>query len=275
MSLTAKALFVIERSLDGDLTLEEIAQRCGVSRFHLSHAFGRATGMPPMAYVRARRLSDAARALIAGAPDILGLALDSGYASHEAFSRAFKSQFGKTPEEARHSGAVSGLVDARPQQERGPMKLSAPDIRQTGELRFVGAKRHTPFSQIQTVPEQWRRFMAESYADIAHKIPGPPVGLYIAMTEEGFDYVCAAEVSRFDTPPPGCETFTLAPTVYAVFSHDANIALLSQTFRAIWDEYLPGSGRKPAEAPTLERYKPAFDPRTGDGGVEVWVALSP
>ena len=50
--------------------------------------------MSPMAYVRARRLSDAARALIAGAPDILRLALDSGYASHEAFSRAFKSQFG-------------------------------------------------------------------------------------------------------------------------------------------------------------------------------------
>jgi len=41
MSLANKALFVIERSLNEDLNLDEIAARCGVSRFHLCAAFGR------------------------------------------------------------------------------------------------------------------------------------------------------------------------------------------------------------------------------------------
>jgi AraC family transcriptional regulator len=46
-----------------------------------------------MQYVRARRLSEAARALAAGAPDILSVALEAGYGSHEAFTRAFRDRF--------------------------------------------------------------------------------------------------------------------------------------------------------------------------------------
>ena len=98
MTLTNKALWVIERNLDRPLALAEIAESCGVSRYHLAHAFGESTGHSVMHYVRGRRLSAAARRLANGAPDILDLALASGYESHEAFSRAFRAQFGATPD---------------------------------------------------------------------------------------------------------------------------------------------------------------------------------
>ena len=88
--LTNKALWTIERHLDQSLTLNDLARACGVSQFHLAHAFGQATGFPVMQYVRGRRLTEAAQSLASGnAPDILNLALDAGYGSHEAFSRAF------------------------------------------------------------------------------------------------------------------------------------------------------------------------------------------
>ncbi|MGE5157753.1 MAG: helix-turn-helix domain-containing protein [Gemmatimonas sp.] len=61
-------------------------------------AFAAATGFSVMRYVRARRLSEAARALARGAPDILSLALEADYGSHEAFTRAFRDHFGMTPE---------------------------------------------------------------------------------------------------------------------------------------------------------------------------------
>src|SRR5690242_14900648 len=101
MSLTNKALFVIERNLGRDLSLAEIAKACDVSRFHLAHAFGEATGISVMEYLRGRRLTEAAYALASDASDILSVALDTSYQSHEAFSRAFKAQFGRTPEEVR------------------------------------------------------------------------------------------------------------------------------------------------------------------------------
>ena len=93
MSFPDKALWIIERNSTQLLTLDGIAAACGVSRSHLAHAFGTATGVSVMQYVRARRLSAAARALAAGASDILSIALEAGYGSHEAFTRAFRDRF--------------------------------------------------------------------------------------------------------------------------------------------------------------------------------------
>jgi AraC family transcriptional regulator len=42
----------------------------------------------------------------AAAPDLLDLALEAGYNSHEAFTRVFRDQFGFTPESIRAQGHV-------------------------------------------------------------------------------------------------------------------------------------------------------------------------
>src|SRR6202012_2126764 len=101
MNPARKALWFIESHLADELTLDDISDVAGVSRFHMVRAFAAATGLSVMRYVRARRLSEAARSLAAGAPDILTLALDADYGSHEAFTRAFRDQFGVTPEAVR------------------------------------------------------------------------------------------------------------------------------------------------------------------------------
>src|SRR5437763_5391456 len=103
MNPAQKALWYIESHLTGALTLDEVAAIGGVSRFHMVRAFAAATGFSVMRYVRVRRLSEAARALANGAPDILSVALDAHYGSHEAFTRAFREHFGVTPESVRDS----------------------------------------------------------------------------------------------------------------------------------------------------------------------------
>src|SRR5256885_13456015 len=104
MSIADKAVWVIERNSEQPLTLNAIAEACGVSRSHLAFAFGAATGMPVMKYLRVRRLSDAARTLAMGGKDILSIALEAGYGSHEAFTRGFWEQFNVAPENARQRG---------------------------------------------------------------------------------------------------------------------------------------------------------------------------
>ena len=42
--LAEHVVWAIERNLDRPITLADLADACGVSRFHLAHAFGRATG---------------------------------------------------------------------------------------------------------------------------------------------------------------------------------------------------------------------------------------
>src|ERR1700694_3200859 len=109
MNPAQKALWFIESHLGRQLTLDEISGVAGVSRFHMVRAFGAATGLSVMRYVRARRLSEAARALAGGAPDILELALEADYGSHEAFTRAFRDHFGVTPEAVRAATRLDNL----------------------------------------------------------------------------------------------------------------------------------------------------------------------
>jgi AraC family transcriptional regulator len=90
MNPAQKALWYIESHLGEPLTLDEIADIAGVSRFHLVRAFAATTGFPVMRYVRARRLSEAARALANGAPDILNLALEADYGIHPRVPRPFR-----------------------------------------------------------------------------------------------------------------------------------------------------------------------------------------
>jgi AraC family transcriptional regulator len=52
-----------------------------------------------------------------------------------------------------------------------------------------------------------------------------------------------------------------------------HIAGIRSTIAAIWSKWFPESGHRALEAPTLERYGPAFDPKTGMGGVEIWVPI--
>src|SRR5437899_12098866 len=116
MNPAQKALWYIESHLAQALTLDDIAGVAGVSRFHMVRAFAAATGFSVMRYVRARRLTEAARALARGAPDILSLALDADYGSHEAFTRAFRDHFGVTPEAVRSSTCVDHLKLQEPIQ---------------------------------------------------------------------------------------------------------------------------------------------------------------
>src|SRR5882757_3674667 len=114
MNPAGKALWFIETHFAQEITPEDVACIAGVSRYHMSRVFAMATGHSVMRYIRGRRLTEAARRLADGAPDILALALDSGYNSHEAFTRAFRDQFGLTPEAVRAQGHVTQLELVEP-----------------------------------------------------------------------------------------------------------------------------------------------------------------
>src|SRR5260370_9832685 len=114
MNAVGKAIWFIEIHFSGDISLDDIARSAGVSRYHVVRRFGFETGHSVMPYVRGRPLSEAAQSLARGAPDILAVALDAGYGSHEAFTRAFREQFGLTPEAVRTQGHLRNIELVEP-----------------------------------------------------------------------------------------------------------------------------------------------------------------
>lgn len=88
----------IDANLFDPITLDDLADVALMSRYHFERVFSDYSGHTPLARVRHLRLIEARRRLAGGeATSILTLALDCGYSSAEAFSRAFKAQFGHAP----------------------------------------------------------------------------------------------------------------------------------------------------------------------------------
>lgn len=91
----------IKNHNDEALTLEHLSHKLGYSEFHISRKFKEISGMQFRDYLRYRRLAFALKELRDTENGILDIALDYGFSSHEAFTRAFKEAYGITPSEYR------------------------------------------------------------------------------------------------------------------------------------------------------------------------------
>ena len=239
-------------------------------------AFAAATGLSVMRYVRARRLSEAARALAGGAPDILNLALDADYGSHEAFTRAFRDHFGVTPEAVRSSTRLDNLMLQEPIVMDSTVidNLQAPRF-ETGKAMLVAGvgERCTHVNGGAGIPNQWQRFH-QKVGDIPDRVGQVAYGVCCNGDDSGnFDYIAGVEVSDFSDLPREFSRVRIPEQRYAVFTHRDHISSIRRTVNTIWNHWLPASGLKAADAPSFERYDENFDPLTGNGGLEIWVPV--
>lgn len=97
---------VLAETLDDHSTSSaELAQRLYTSRFHLDRIVSSVGGEPPGTLRRRLLLERAAYRLITSERRILDVGVEAGYASHEAFTRAFARLFGIAPRDFRcHPG---------------------------------------------------------------------------------------------------------------------------------------------------------------------------
>jgi AraC family transcriptional regulator len=275
MNPAQKALWYIESHLAEALTLDAIAGIAGVSRFHMVRAFAAATGLPVMRYVRARRLSEAARALANGAPDILRLALESDYGSHEAFTRAFRDHFGVTPETVRAAMRLDQLRLQEPivMDSTALEHLAVPRFETGQPLLVAGVGERYNWESGAAIPGQWLRFR-QSVDMIPDRIGGVAYGVCCNGDDAGnFDYIAGVEVADFSDLPREFSRVRIPAQRYAVFTHRDHISTIRRTVNTIWNRWLPASGLKAADAPSFERYDENFDPLTGNGGLEIWVPV--
>jgi AraC family transcriptional regulator len=273
-----KALWYIESHLSSeDLDLDAVARAADVTRFHLTRAFGLATGRSIMRYVRARRLSEAARKLAGGAPDILALALDHGYGSHEAFTRAFRDELGATPEAVRAGGRIDSLELTEPMKmNETPMTdLPPPKFVDAPAMLVAGLSERYSYESCANIPAQWQRFVP-----YIGRVPGQKgnvaYGACFNADEAGnMEYLSGVEVDDFSRLPPEMARLRIPEHRYAVFRHEGHISNIRRVWMTIFKDWQPRSGIEIADAPSFERYDEKFDGATGRGGFEIWVPIRP
>lgn len=174
LPLVRRSLRWAERHVVPELRLRDVANAMGVSPFQLQRAFQHVTGMGVMSAVRQDRLRRAAmRLAFRHGQSVTQIALDSGFASAEGFTRAFHRVMGISPSQfraqpdweawrgLRHTGAHCGApVRARSDLlqawQRAVTVVTMPSFR-------VLALMYTPNGAYQTITDAlgafitWRR----------------------------------------------------------------------------------------------------------------------
>jgi AraC family transcriptional regulator len=157
------------------------------------------------------------------------------------------------------------------------VQLDAPRLEYGRPLRIAGFRQHFTAETMNNMPELWQRF-APHIGNVPGQLGSVAYGLcFNALSPDGMDYMVGVEVSGSSPVPAEFNVATIPAQKYAVFSHREHVSKLRETLDAI-DKWLPGSGLDvacgSANAPDFfERYSEEFDPRTGMGGMEVWIPL--
>lgn len=86
---------------DEALTLSFLSRSLGYSEFYTTRKFKAISGMQFRDYLRLRKLAFALKEVRDSDKSFLDIALDYGFSSNEAFTRAFKGTYGMTPSEYR------------------------------------------------------------------------------------------------------------------------------------------------------------------------------
>lgn len=92
-----RALRLLHQDIAQPLTAEALAQEAGLSRSGFVERFSNLVGLPPIRYLTVWRLRTAQLNLRESSKSIAQIAFAVGYQSEEAFSRAFKREFGVSP----------------------------------------------------------------------------------------------------------------------------------------------------------------------------------
>jgi AraC family transcriptional regulator len=277
------AVDYIEARLSEELTLADIAAQALFSPWQFHRVFTVMVGMPVMAYVRARRLAEAARALMETDRRVIEIAQDVGYESQQAFTRAFVKAFGITPGACRSSKRLPDtLVPAGEwSYERRMEMCMEPSIVSIEDFWVMGLKAATSVEENMAdyvIPKLWERFFSILQTGIPGRI-GSDVSYGVCMGGEGetFTYLAGVPVDQAVAVPEGMEKQRVAGGEYAVFTHRWNVGNgeldgLYETNRYIYGQWLPDSGYEfDRTRMDFERYGPAFcaDPPE----LEIWIPI--
>lgn len=143
---------------------------------------------------------------------------------------------------------------------------------QIGAKHFAGIDRSYTFANMFGIPGQWMEFGAH-FGKVPGQVGRRAYGVSHNMRPDGLDYMAGVEVSSLDGLPATFGKISTEAQTYAVFKHTAHVSALPATFQSILHQWLPQSGKQPANSPMLEVYLEDFNPLMGMGGIEIWVPV--
>lgn len=261
-----RVLVHIQKRLDEDLALAELARVAHFSPYHFHRIFRGMVGESVKAHIRRLRLERAAGCLKLTKRSVTRIAFEASYETHESFTRAFRDSFGVSPSQYRkqhrsfsferapsgvHFSPDGARVVFHPLDERGKnMKV---EVKKMKPMRVAFMRHVGPYNECGAT---WERFMTWAgprgliqpdamMFGVCHDDPEvtPPDKIrYDACLTVDEDFKPEGEVGVQE----------IAGGSYAVTTHFGPYDKLGETYAALCGQWVPNSGYEMRLAPCFE-----------------------
>jgi AraC family transcriptional regulator len=254
----SKVIEFIGKNLDEDLSLNQLSDIACFSKYHFHRLFTAYTGLSLQQYIRWLRLKRAAHQLIVNKDQpIINIAIEAGFESHEAFTRAFKQVCGESPSEFRQNSSWHAWEQAPYQlQTRGDLTMNI-TIKNIEARRLVAIEHR---GDPKLLGDSVNKLMSWAKAQAINL--KPKAGEAFGFAYDDPKQTSAADF-RFDLAITIPEQFALKGEViekrlpagrYAVAMHKGSRDNIGDTVYALYRDWLPNSGEELADLPCIFCY---------------------
>lgn len=283
------AVRLLRSQLDAEREPTGLADHVGFSPFHFHRIFQAMTGETIGEMIRRLRLERAAYRLRSTSTRITVIAFEAGYATHEAFVRAFRQAFGYTPSWFRKRMTYQGelptpngvhyrdgdafVLRFKPTQEEQKMNV---EIREAPDRRAACMLHEGPYYMIGQTFAKVMPMLGQKGIPMENGI-----GIYyndpsVTPPDQLRSHAGAIVPNDFPISESGFEVVDVPGGTFAVATHRGPYDGLSQAWMDFYGSWLPSSGYEAAMTPPFELYvNDCMKVAPEDVLTELWIAVKP
>lgn len=247
----------LNQMLDQPLDLQDLAQTANFSLYHFHRIYRALTGENVAETHRRLRLERAAGQIAHSKRSITDIALEAGYETSQAFTRAFRMQFDCSPNVYRKHSQSHRVFPQYPYlpvtMEHISMNINIVER----PLTVVYGLRHKgPYKDLTPVfAKVWqltieRELTAQARAGLGIYYSDP----LITRPEECLADICVEFEGTLPVDMSPLQKIEIAAGRYACYRHIGPYKALEQVYATIYSQWLPASGYDAADKPPFEIY---------------------
>lgn len=274
-----RVLDYIEDNLDSTIDMDEVSRRANCSNFNFQRMFSFMADVSLADYIRKRRLSQAAMALISTDAKVIDVAMKYCYESPVSFARAFHAVHGLNPSEVRKHGVK---IKSYPRISfeisiKGVEAMSF-RIEEFGELRLVGYKERISMKDgenFRRIPQIWTEVGQDGRGEKMKQYNDNKkldcLGVCTNEDKDSFDYYIATGSDK--EIPADMEQLIVPANTYVIFECVGSMPEGQQNmWKRIFTEWFPTSSYDLVDGPQIEWYSDG-DTSSDDYYSEIWLPV--
>ena len=278
-----KSVQYIEKNLKNEICVLDMANSVYYSLYHFIRLFQSVTGFSPKTYLQQRRLSEAMVELKNSNKKIIEIAYDYQFNSHEAFTRAFRKQFGINPSQIKNGVSLTNLPyvnlindDYIHQSEK--TRNTPPEIIELPEKILVGISFFLrDDSKVTDLSKEWSQLKGE-IENIKSRLTPERFYQVQYWSEnqdlDGLYFFIGIEVRNINEVQPQFVVKIIPKSRYLKFIHKGLANKVGYTYKFIYNQFLPDTNYKLTKPFNFEFYgEKCLGPYNPESESEIFIPI--